>query len=159
MPAASVAAYPAPEIARAQSMGLDETFGHTQPDYNMSYYGALSLATSIHHASPQLLDLGSSVHSNSPYLGEMAMAPLPIAQSFSMPSVPHDTPPLSVDTSFVAGAEDAASSAFELYTTASDHDELASSLVSASLVAASLSTLMASSQPVASVSEGFSAAL
>ncbi|KAJ2845416.1 hypothetical protein IWW36_004790 [Coemansia brasiliensis] len=158
----ATASYSMPEIARAQSMGLEDTMGQVSqqatPDYNsMCYYGALSLASSISHASPQLLDLTNSVNvSNSPYLDDMsAMAPLPIAQTFSMPTVAPQqteaTPSLSVDTSFVSTSEDpAANSAFELYTTASDHDELASSLVSASLVAASLSSLMASSQPVAS---------
>ncbi|KAJ2816807.1 hypothetical protein IWW50_006369, partial [Coemansia erecta] len=161
--AALVSTGSAPEIARAQSMGLDDTFSHSSAsEYNsMCYYGALSLASSISHASPQMLDLNSSVHSDSPYLDEMAaMAPLPIAPSFSMPSVaslhPHAT--LSVDTSLGIDS-DPASNAFELYTTASDHDELASSLVSASLVAASLSTLMASSQPVASVSDAISASI
>ncbi|KAJ2453299.1 hypothetical protein EV183_002356 [Coemansia sp. RSA 2336] len=153
-----IANYSMPEISRAQSMGLEDTMQVSQQatDYNMCYYGALSLASSISHASPQLLDLTNSVNANSPYLDDMgAMAPLPIAQTFSMPMVAPQqteaTPSLSVDTSFVSTAEDpAANSAFELYTTASDHDELASSLVSASLVAASLSSLMASSQPVAS---------
>ncbi|KAJ2632771.1 hypothetical protein H4R22_001003 [Coemansia sp. RSA 1290] len=157
-PSSKTATYSMPEISRAQSMGLEDTMQASQQatDYNMCYYGALSLASSISHASPQLLDLANSVNANSPYLDDMgAMAPLPIAQTFSMPMVAPQqteaTPSLSVDTSFVSTSEDpAANSAFELYTTASDHDELASSLVSASLVAASLSSLMASSQPVAS---------
>ncbi|KAJ2666342.1 hypothetical protein IW148_001060 [Coemansia sp. RSA 1199] len=155
---ASLAAGSASEIARAQSMGLDDSFHSTQAEYNsMCYYGALSLASSISHASPQLLGL-SAAHTNSPYLDELAMAPLPIAPTFSMPCVaPMSEPALSVNTSFVAPEDPVANSAFELYTTASDHDELASSLVSASLVAASLSSLMASSQPAASASDPFSA--
>ncbi|KAJ2161032.1 hypothetical protein GGF46_001779 [Coemansia sp. RSA 552] len=150
---------------RAQSMGVHESFGEQQgsQDYNsgMYYYDALSLASSINEASPQLLGLSGSVHSNSPYLDDMgAMAPLPIAPSFSMPWLPPPQQPhqgdalgLSVETSFVSAtsADDPSSNAFDLYTTGSDHEELASSLVSASLVAASLSTMMASSQPAVDV--------
>ncbi|KAJ2763453.1 hypothetical protein IWQ57_005557 [Coemansia nantahalensis] len=121
----------APAIGRSQSMGLDDPFCYPHdasfvaPDFG--YYGALPLA---HHLAAD----------SSPYLGDMAPLALPHVEA----------PALTVDTSFVSVPEDAAAcSAFDLYTTASDHDELANSIVSASLVAASLSTLMASSQSIA----------
>ncbi|KAJ2083768.1 hypothetical protein H4R24_000539 [Coemansia sp. RSA 988] len=145
-----------PMLDRAQSMGLCESFSYPDCTQSLSqdygavgYYGALSLAPSLtNDGSPQLLDMNSSVHSNSPYLDDMGpMAPLPIAQSFSMSdAITHNEGSgLSIDTSFVS-ASDVASSAFDLYTTGSDHDELASSLVSASMVAANLSTMMATPQ-------------
>ncbi|KAJ1730608.1 hypothetical protein LPJ61_002921 [Coemansia biformis] len=140
LPAASVSltrTSTAPAIGRAQSMGLDEHFGGYSHDAHFAapdfgYYSALALPP------PMAADA-------SPYLSDMA----PLA--FAVPGVSQplaEPPVLTVDTSFVSVPEDPAGTAFDLYTTASDHDELASSLVSASLVAASLSTLMGSSHSV-----------
>ncbi|PIA16412.1 hypothetical protein COEREDRAFT_87111 [Coemansia reversa NRRL 1564] len=157
VPPSQMDAFVSPMIDRAHSMGLGDSFNYPNCSQSLSqdygaigYYGALSLAPSLaNDGSSQLLDMNSSVHSNSPYLDDMGpMAPLPIAQSFSMPdAVPHsETSGLTVDTSFVSVSDAASNSAFDLYTTGSDHDGLASSLVSASLVAASLSTMMATPQ-------------
>ncbi|KAJ2616866.1 hypothetical protein H4S08_000608 [Coemansia sp. RSA 1365] len=157
IPPSQLDAFATPMIDRAHSMGLNDSFSYPNCTQSLSqdygaigYYGALSLAPSLaNDGGSQLLDMSGSVHSNSPYLDDMGpMAPLPIAQSFSMPhAVPHnDTSGLSVDTSFVSVSDAASNSAFDLYTTGSDHDGLANSLVSASLVAASLSTMMATPQ-------------
>ncbi|KAJ2789151.1 hypothetical protein H4R20_007232, partial [Coemansia guatemalensis] len=113
-----------PMLDRAQSMGLSESFSYPDCSQSLSqdygaigYYGSLSLASSLaNDGSPQLLDMNSSVHSNSPYIDDMGpMAPLPISQTFSMPdAVTHnESSGLSVDTSFVS-VSDVANSAFDL---------------------------------------------
>ncbi|KAJ2494111.1 hypothetical protein IWW47_004806, partial [Coemansia sp. RSA 2052] len=148
---------------RAHSMGDDLSQHYTAPPVG-GYYGDLSFASapssmaggSEHlvisaHSSPAMM-AAMHPHGNASYLSDMS---LPLNPAFGMhhhadfasmspPLLANDGSVLSINTSFVSNGPntDYHSAPFDIYSSPA-HDDLASSVVNAHLVAANLSSYMA----------------